>query len=82
VKEKVIFFKMTSTCIESQFKDKMNSLTNGGGKKIILTKDEYFNLLKEITIASTVIKKTNRQYYLLKRYVKYNIFFMLYYNLK
>ena len=64
---------MTSTTnsLESQFKEQMSSLISGGGKKIILTKDEYYSLIEEVNIAGTASKKTDRQYYLLKRYVKY-----------
>ena len=56
--------------MEFQFEEQMSSLINGGGKKYYWQK-EYYSLIEEVNIAGTASKKTDRQYYLLKRYVKY-----------
>jgi hypothetical protein len=57
---------------ESQFKQQLTVYINPETKSVLMTKEEYFNLIEELKVANTLqTAKTNRQYYILKRYVKY-----------
>ena len=59
-----------SGSMEEQFKLKLVQLHVGDKKFVLLNKDEYFNLIEEVKVASSVTasSKTWRQYYILKRY--------------
>src|ERR1043165_6264249 len=56
--------------MEEQFKLKLVQLHVGNKKSVLLNKDDYFNLIEEVKVASSVTasSKTWRQYYILKRY--------------
>ena len=51
-----------------QFREKLLQMRAVKSKSLVLTKEEYDSLLVEVRQASTALKKTSRQYYLLHRY--------------
>jgi len=62
----------SNNAIESQFKQQLTVDVNPETKSGLLTKEEYFNLIEELKAANALqTMKTNRQYYILKRYVSF-----------
>ena len=58
----------SNNSIESQFKQQLTVDINPETKSVLMTKEEYFNLIEELKVANTLqTAKTNRQYYILKR---------------
>lgn len=56
--------------MEGQFKEKVAQLHAGEKKSVLISKEEYFNLIEEVKGAGNIAgtSKTGRQYYILKRY--------------
>lgn len=59
-----------SLSMEEQFKQKLAQLHTDEKKSVLISKNEYFNLVDEVKEAASVAgtSKTWRQYYILKRY--------------
>lgn len=54
--------------VESAFKQQLLDLKNSDKKSVLLTKEEYFNLVEELKEAlKESSSKTGRQYYILSR---------------
>ena len=55
---------------EVTFRQKLTLMHSTDKKSVLMTKDEYFMLIEELKAASNEsATKTNRQYYISKRYV-------------
>ena len=61
--------------MEHAFREEMLKRKSSDTKSLLMTKDEYFLLLEEVKVASHTAKKSNRQYYILGRYVNNNYWF-------
>ena len=61
---------------ELQFNQQLVDICNAGKKTVLLKKDEYFNLIEELKIASAAEPKTTRQYYILRRSVLFAYTFL------
>lgn len=54
--------------MEEQFSVKISELGTNDCKSILLTKDEYFNLINEVKEANEAESKNRRQFYVLGKY--------------
>jgi hypothetical protein len=53
---------------EAQFKQRLLEKYNLPQKSVLMKKDEYFTVIDELKNASQAAVKTNRQYYILKKF--------------
>ena len=61
--------------MEQSFREEMLKRKSSDTRSLLMTKHEYFLLLEEVKVASDTAKKSNRQYYILGRYVNNNYWF-------
>ena len=61
---------MSEMDLEVQFRQQVCDIHARDAKSVLLSKDEYYNLIEELKVAVGCgdKAKTNRQYYILKRY--------------
>ena len=61
---------MSELDIEVRFRLQVNDIHARDAKSVLLSKDEYYNLMEELKVSVGCVDKAkrNRQYYILKRY--------------
>ena len=62
--------RMAGSAIENTFREQLEQLRVSNKKSLLLSKEDYFNLIEELKVAASCGDKTKtwRQYYILKRY--------------